>query len=113
MRMGKGKGGFDYWCARVAHGRVVLEVGGDVHEEVVKEALRIAGNKLPGKWECVGKEDGPVVGCTRVKKGEVLDEVKKTLFAPRRERALHPLHKLADGTRAGEQQTNVREASSL
>jgi ribosomal protein L16 len=49
QRMGKGKGGFDYWAARVARGRVVFEVSGNVHERVVREALRIAGNKLPGE----------------------------------------------------------------
>ena len=48
QRMGKGKGSFDYWAARVAHGRVVMEIGGDVHEHLVKDALRLAGNKLPG-----------------------------------------------------------------
>ena len=49
QRMGKGKGGFDYWAARVARGRVVFEVAGRVHERVVRQALRIAGNKLPGE----------------------------------------------------------------
>jgi ribosomal protein L16 len=49
QRMGKGKGGFDYWAARVARGRVVFEVAGRVHEKVVREALRIAANKLPGE----------------------------------------------------------------
>jgi ribosomal protein L16 len=49
QRMGKGKGSFDYWAARVAHGRVALEISGDVHEHLVKDALRLAGNKLPGK----------------------------------------------------------------
>jgi ribosomal protein L16 len=53
QRMGKGKGGFDYWCARVARGRVVFEVSGKVHERVVREALRIAGNKLPGELGCI------------------------------------------------------------
>jgi ribosomal protein L16 len=51
QRMGKGKGSFDHWAARVATGRVVFEVKGDVHEQVVRDALRLAGNKLPGKWK--------------------------------------------------------------
>lgn len=55
QRMGKGKGGFDYWAARVARGRVVFEVSGKVHERVVRDALRIAGNKLPGEWTCHGR----------------------------------------------------------
>jgi ribosomal protein L16 len=48
QRMGKGKGSFDYWAARIPHGRVVMEVGGSVNEHLVMDALRLAGNKLPG-----------------------------------------------------------------
>jgi ribosomal protein L16 len=99
QRMGKGKGSFDYWAARIAHGRVVLEIGGEVHEQVVREALRIAGNKLPGKWEFVTKGDGPVMGTTRWDQDNVS---RQELFNPKREQPLHPLHKLADGSRAGE-----------
>jgi len=98
QRMGKGKGGFDYWCARVAHGRVVLEIGGDAHEQVVKEALRLAGNKLPGQWEFVRKTDREVVGSTRLK-GQM---TKEELFRPKRTTTLHPLHLLPDGRRAGD-----------
>jgi hypothetical protein len=96
--MGKGKGGFDYWCARVAHGRVVLEIGGDAHEQVVKEALRLAGNKLPGQWEFVSKRDREVVGSTRLKG----DMTKEELFRPKRTGELHPLHLMPDGRRAGD-----------
>lgn len=49
QRMGKGKGSFDYWATRVAVSRVVFEMSGDVHEQVVKDAFRLAGNKLPGR----------------------------------------------------------------
>lgn len=49
QRMGKGKGSFDYWATRVAVSRVVFELSGDVHEQVVKDAFRLAGNKLPGR----------------------------------------------------------------
>jgi ribosomal protein L16 len=97
-RMGKGKGGFDYWCARVAHGRVVMEIAGDVHEQVVKDALRLAANKLPGQWEFVRAGDPPVVGTTRLIGGKTKEE----LFRPVRETPLHPLHLLPDGRRAGE-----------
>jgi ribosomal protein L16/L10AE len=48
MRMGKGKGGFDHWAARVAINQVILELKGMVHEQVVRDAFRLAGNKLPG-----------------------------------------------------------------
>ena len=46
--MGKGKGSFDYWAARVAVSQIVFEVKGDCHEQVIRDALRLAGNKLPG-----------------------------------------------------------------
>lgn len=48
-RMGKGKGSFDYWAARVAVSKVIFEIKGELHEQVVKDAFRLAGNKLPGK----------------------------------------------------------------
>lgn len=49
VRMGKGKGSFDYWAARVAVSRILFELKGDLHEQIVKDAFRLAGNKLPGK----------------------------------------------------------------
>jgi ribosomal protein L16 len=49
QRMGKGKGSFDHWATRVRVSQIVFEIGGEVHEQVVKDALRLAGNKLPGE----------------------------------------------------------------
>ena len=49
--MGKGKGSFDYWAARVAVSQIVFEIRGDCHEQVVRDAMRLAGNKLPGESE--------------------------------------------------------------
>lgn len=49
VRMGKGKGSFDHWAARVAVSRILFELKGDLHEQVVRDAFRLAGNKLPGK----------------------------------------------------------------
>ena len=46
--MGKGKGSFDYWAARVAVSQIVFEISGELHEQVVRDAMRLAGNKLPG-----------------------------------------------------------------
>jgi ribosomal protein L16 len=48
MRMGKGKGKFDYWAARIPVSRIVFEVKGDLHEKVAREAFRLAAHKLPG-----------------------------------------------------------------
>jgi ribosomal protein L16/L10AE len=47
--MGKGKGSFDHWATRVAVNQIVLELKGMVHEQVVRDAFRLAGGKLPGK----------------------------------------------------------------
>ncbi len=55
-RMGKGKGAPEYWVARVKPGRVMFEIAG-VPEEVAKEALRLAANKLPVKSKFVAKEN--------------------------------------------------------
>lgn len=52
-RMGKGKGGFDHWAVRVPTGKILFEIVGDVHEKVAREALRKAGDKLPGIMEIV------------------------------------------------------------
>jgi large subunit ribosomal protein L16 len=47
-RMGSGKGSPEYWVAVVKPGRVLFEMDG-VPEEAAKEAMRLAGNKLPIK----------------------------------------------------------------
>ena len=46
VRMGSGKGSVEYWVAVVKPGRVMFEISG-VPEEVAREALRLAGTKLP------------------------------------------------------------------
>ena len=55
-RMGSGKGSVEYWVAVVKPGRVMFEMAG-VAEEVAREALRLAGHKLPVKCKFVKKED--------------------------------------------------------
>jgi len=54
-RMGKGKGSPEYWVAVVKPGRVMFEIGG-VAEEIAREALRLAANKLPVKCKVVTRE---------------------------------------------------------
>lgn len=58
-RMGSGKGSPEYWVAVVKPGRVMFEMDG-VSEEVAREAMRLAGHKLPIKTKFVvkGKELG-------------------------------------------------------
>ena len=55
-RMGSGKGSPEYWVAVVKPGRVLFEMAG-VSEEVAREAMRLAGNKLPIKCKFVKKEN--------------------------------------------------------
>ena len=45
-RMGSGKGAPEHWVAVVKPGRVMFELAG-VPEDLAKEALRLAGTKLP------------------------------------------------------------------
>ncbi len=46
VRMGKGKGGPEFWVAVVRPGRVIYEIEG-VTEELAREAFRLAHHKLP------------------------------------------------------------------
>ncbi len=55
-RMGSGKGSPEFWVAVVKPGRVLFEIEG-VSEEIAKEALRLAGHKLPCKVKFVKKEE--------------------------------------------------------
>ena len=45
-RMGKGKGSPEFWVAVVRPGRILYEMQG-VSEDVAREAMRLAGHKLP------------------------------------------------------------------
>jgi large subunit ribosomal protein L16 len=46
VRMGKGKGGVEYWIAKVQPGSVLYEMEG-VDEATAREAFRLAAAKLP------------------------------------------------------------------
>ena len=97
-RMGKGKGSFDRWTARVAVSKIIFEIKGDLHEQVVRDAFRLAGNKLPGKYikkacqryyqhfpglyEFVKRGDPPVMGLTKV--GGVNGVAEADLKRPRK-----------------------------
>ena len=56
-RMGSGKGSPEGWVAVVKPGRVMFELAG-VPEPLAKEALRLAGQKLPIKTKFVRRESG-------------------------------------------------------
>ena len=55
-RMGSGKGNPEFWVAVVRPGRVMFEMSG-VDPELAREAMRLAGHKLPVKTKFVTRED--------------------------------------------------------
>ena len=52
VRMGKGKGGVEYWACKVKPGRMMFEIDG-VSEEIAREALRLGSAKLSVKTRFV------------------------------------------------------------
>jgi large subunit ribosomal protein L16 len=50
--MGKGKGAPEDWVAVIKPGRLLFEIEG-VSEELAREAIRLAGHKLPIKTRFV------------------------------------------------------------
>ena len=55
VRMGGGKGGVEYWAAKVYPGTIMFEMEG-VSEEVAREALTLAAAKLPVLTKIVIRE---------------------------------------------------------
>src|SRR6266699_2439148 len=55
-RMGSGKGAPDHWVAVVKPGRVMYEIQG-VSEELAREAMGLAAQKLPIKTKFVSRAD--------------------------------------------------------
>ncbi|PYV42519.1 MAG: 50S ribosomal protein L16 [Acidobacteria bacterium] len=53
-RMGKGKGAPESWVAVARPGKVIFEMEG-VKEEVAREAMRLAANKLPIQTKFVSR----------------------------------------------------------
>jgi hypothetical protein len=51
-----------------------------------------------GNWEFITKDAAPIMGTTKMENGVTAEELKR----PRRTEPLHPLHKMPDGTRAGD-----------
>jgi len=56
-RMGKGKGGPEYWVAVVKPGTVMFELGGGINSKLAQEAMTLAGSKLPIKTKFVARSD--------------------------------------------------------
>ena len=85
-RMGSGKGSPDFWVAVVKPGRVMFEIAG-VTEEVAREAMRLAGHKLPCKVKFIKRE------------GIDPNEIK--YYAPKREAIINEEPAGEDATETG------------
>jgi large subunit ribosomal protein L16 len=55
VKMGGGKGNPEFFVAKTKAGTILFEMKG-VTSEVAHEAMRLASNKLPGKYKVVEKE---------------------------------------------------------
>ena len=55
-RMGKGKGSPEYWVCVIRPGKILYELKG-VPEDIAKEALRLAGYKLPFPTKVITRRD--------------------------------------------------------
>jgi len=66
VRMGKGKGSFEYWACRIGRGRVLLEIDGEgLKVELAKEAIRLARDRLGFPTEFIIKKDvAPLLAAT-------------------------------------------------
>lgn len=56
VKMGSGKGNPEFFVAKVKPGTVLFEMDG-IAEDVAKEAMRLAGHKLPVKTQFVTKKE--------------------------------------------------------
>jgi large subunit ribosomal protein L16 len=55
LKMGGGKGSPEFFVAKVRKGTILFEMQG-VQEEVAREAMRLAGHKLPVKTKFIVRE---------------------------------------------------------
>ncbi|MEW6082483.1 MAG: 50S ribosomal protein L16 [Bacillota bacterium] len=55
-RMGSGKGSPEFWVAVVKPGRILFELAG-VNEDIAREAMRLASQKLPIRTKFVKRKD--------------------------------------------------------
>ncbi|RLV93624.1 54S ribosomal protein L16 mitochondrial [Spathaspora sp. JA1] len=100
-RMGKGKGAFHHWAARIPTGKVLFEIRGDIHDRTAREALRKAADKLPGLYEIITPESKVRVGLnTLIDKPAPVDYLAKMNENPTKKwlnfqaRKTDPMYKL-------------------
>jgi large subunit ribosomal protein L16 len=59
-RMGSGKGAPDHWVAVIKPGRILFEIGG-IRDDVAKEAMRLAAQKLPIQTKFIARGEAESV----------------------------------------------------
>ncbi len=55
VRMGKGKGSFEYWACRIKNGQILYEIDG-VSDTLARQAAAIAKSKLPMATKFIKKD---------------------------------------------------------
>ena len=88
-RMGKGKGSPEYWVAVVKPGRILFEVAG-VSEEVAREAMRLAIQKLPIKAKFVVRPEANPMPLSKVDQEAADAETAAMMEASEEARAAEP-----------------------
>jgi large subunit ribosomal protein L16 len=78
-RMGSGKGSPEYWVAVVKPGRVMFEIAG-MDDEIARNALRLAGHKLPIKTKIVTREEQKAID----EQNALVSDEQKTLVKAER-----------------------------
>ena len=56
LKMGGGKGSPEFFVAKIKNGTVLFEMSG-VNESIAREAMRLAGHKLPVKTRFIKREE--------------------------------------------------------
>ena len=104
-RMGSGKGSPEGWVAVVKPGRVMFELAG-VPEDLAREAMRLAGHKLPGADQIRDARGGLMARASDlrdysdVELAEHIDTARKELFGLRFQHATGELDNTATLNRA-------------
>ncbi|GAB5537688.1 MAG: hypothetical protein Rubg2KO_39370 [Rubricoccaceae bacterium] len=88
-RMGKGKGSPEYWVAVVKPGRILFEVAG-VSEEVAREAMRLAIQKLPIKAKFVIRPEANPIPLSKADQEAADAETAAMMEASEEARAAEP-----------------------
>ena len=88
-RMGKGKGSPEYWVAVVKPGRILFEVSG-VSEEVAREAMRLAIQKLPIKARFVIRPEANPIPLSKADQAAADAETALMMEASEEARAAAP-----------------------